>query len=331
MAWAYVTAVPDPRSRSSSGCSAQNLPEDRFSDAAVADLYRRADPTPHDLADLGYLANVHPLELWAARFFIENPEATGAEAIRASEDARQEVYRWLFRTSRVGAQDQRIRSLLEVEAFTEILRVAAPRVPVPEHRAFAGHLHRELRDRPAALNELVGIILNDGIRLPTYRVEELHFAGRHALGDPDGSPGGGGRAGHGSRRGPHSARGHGRRGGGGDGPADARRRCGIRTGTVLAVGGKTGTGDNRFRVYAPGGRLVESRSVNRTSTFVFFIGDRYYGVISAYVPGDQADAYRFTSAFRPRSSGSSSSAIEALLAEDAAAAEAPTEPGPGGP
>jgi len=36
--------------------------------------------------------------------------------------------------------------------------------------------------------------------------------------------------------------------------------------------------------------------VNRTATFAFFLGDRHYGVITAYVPGAAADNYSFTSA-----------------------------------
>jgi hypothetical protein len=48
-------------------------------------------------------------------------------------------------------------------------------------------------------------------------------------------------------------------------------------------------------VFAPGGRIVESRPVNRTSTFVFFLGDRYFGVITAYVPGPEAGEFGFTS------------------------------------
>jgi len=79
----------------------------------------------------------------------------------------------------------------------------------------------------------------------------------------------------------------------------ARRVAGAFTspdGTLLTVGGKTGTGDNRYRTFSSGGRLLESRSVNRTSTFVFFVGDRFYGVVTAYVPGEDADDYTFTSA-----------------------------------
>jgi hypothetical protein len=62
------------------------------------------------------------------------------------------------------------------------------------------------------------------------------------------------------------------------------------------VGGKTGTGDNRFGVYGPGGKLLESRAVNRTATFAFFLGERHFGVITAYVPGPLSDKYSFTSA-----------------------------------
>ena len=67
-------------------------------------------------------------------------------------------------------------------------------------------------------------------------------------------------------------------------------------GQPLIVGGKTGTGDNRYRTFGPGGRLIESRSVNRTSTFVFFVEDRLYGIVTAYVSGEAADDYWFTSA-----------------------------------
>jgi hypothetical protein len=49
-------------------------------------------------------------------------------------------------------------------------------------------------------------------------------------------------------------------------------------------------------VFGAGGHLVKSRAVSRTATFVFFIGDRHFGVITAYVPGETAQNYNFTSA-----------------------------------
>jgi membrane peptidoglycan carboxypeptidase len=66
-------------------------------------------------------------------------------------------------------------------------------------------------------------------------------------------------------------------------------------GTPVAVGGKTGTGDNRHNIYGQKGQLIGSRIINRASVFVFFIGDRFFGAITAYVPGPEAAGYGFTS------------------------------------
>jgi hypothetical protein len=60
-------------------------------------------------------------------------------------------------------------------------------------------------------------------------------------------------------------------------------------GDAMIMGGKTGTGDNRFEAYG------ESRVINRTAAFVFFIGDRFFGIITTYVPGAAAACHRFTS------------------------------------
>jgi hypothetical protein len=67
-------------------------------------------------------------------------------------------------------------------------------------------------------------------------------------------------------------------------------------GAIIPVGGKTGTGDQRFDVYAAGGRLIESRYVNRSATFVFNIGERFFGSMTAYVHGPESKNYDFTSA-----------------------------------
>jgi membrane peptidoglycan carboxypeptidase len=66
-------------------------------------------------------------------------------------------------------------------------------------------------------------------------------------------------------------------------------------GRPLRIGGKTGTGDNRFDSFGPGHQLIESRLVDRTATFVFFLGDNLYGTVTAFVPGSQAANYHFTS------------------------------------
>jgi hypothetical protein len=66
-------------------------------------------------------------------------------------------------------------------------------------------------------------------------------------------------------------------------------------GVPLPLGGKTGSGDNRFQTFARGGRRVASQARSRTGVFVFYLGRRWFGVISASVPGPQAEAYAFTS------------------------------------
>jgi membrane peptidoglycan carboxypeptidase len=66
--------------------------------------------------------------------------------------------------------------------------------------------------------------------------------------------------------------------------------------TKLPVGGKTGTGDNRIVVTLADRRRIDSNVMNRTATFVFLIGDRFFGVLTAFVPGQEAGSYGFTSA-----------------------------------
>jgi membrane peptidoglycan carboxypeptidase len=80
------------------------------------------------------------------------------------------------------------------------------------------------------------------------------------------------------------------------GSAQRIRRAFLRSdGTGIVVGGKTGTGDNRHDTYGRKGQLIESRVVNRVAVFVFFIGDRFFGTVTAYVPGREAADYGFTS------------------------------------
>ena len=67
-------------------------------------------------------------------------------------------------------------------------------------------------------------------------------------------------------------------------------------GRPLVVAGKTGTGDNVRKSFDTDGNLIASRAVSRAATFAFIVGERHYGVITAYVHGDEAADYGFTSA-----------------------------------
>jgi len=107
----------------------------------------------------------------------KHPEATFNQVVEASRAERQTVYQWLFNSKAKAAQDSRIRTLLEMEAFTEIhkhwKRLGYPFGSlVPSYATAIG----VSGDRPAALAELMGIIQNGGVRLPTSRIQEMHFA-----------------------------------------------------------------------------------------------------------------------------------------------------------
>ncbi len=67
-------------------------------------------------------------------------------------------------------------------------------------------------------------------------------------------------------------------------------------GRAIEIGGKTGTGDHRYEQTGRGGRVISERKIDRSATFVFMIGDRYFGTIMAYVHEPYAARYRFTSA-----------------------------------
>src|SRR5581483_231318 len=54
--------------------------------------------------------------------------------------------------------------------------------------------------------------------------------------------------------------------------------------------------DNRFVTFSRSGAVLSSHATNRTATFVFYLGERYFGVITAYVQGREAENYHFTSA-----------------------------------
>ncbi len=295
LAWAFRSVLPDEDVE-----AYQTFLHDRsdlveVSRARTEELFRRADPAGVPLVDQGYLAGVHPLELWAVRYLSMHPGATRADLVGASRDVRQEVYGWLFSTRRTAAQDQRIRSILEAEAFQEIhrswRRLGYPfESLVPSYATSIG----SSADRPDALAELVGILVADGVRHPPRMLTELRFAvdtpfETHLRRSP--VPG--------ERvlstevaRAVRSTMVDVVESG-----TAVRARGAVRDGegTPMVIGGKTGTGNNRHRVFGAGGRILEDRALNRTSTLVFFLGDRFYGSITAFVDGPAADDYGFTS------------------------------------
>jgi len=269
--------------------------ERAIDDEEIRDLYDKYSKDSFNLADRGYIARVHPLELWAVEYLMQNPEAEYAEVAKESAEERQAVYSWLFKTSRKHAQDMRIKSLIEVEAFQEIhkawKRLGYPFDYLTPSLATAIGVSG---DRPASLAELMGIIQNDGIRYPSVKMTELHFAEDtpfETIMAVDKNAGEQVIA-------PEIARvvkkalinvvenGTARR---------VNKTFMKYDKTAIPVGGKTGTGDNRRDIYGAKGRLIKSEIKSRTATFVFLIGDRFFGTATAYVAGSDAGDYKFTS------------------------------------
>ncbi len=259
-------------------------------------FYNQFGPDKFSLADQGYIAQVHPLELWLTSYLSSHPQATWTDIVTDSQKERLAVYSWLMRSSRKNAQDRRIRSLLEVEAFLEIhkdwKRLGYPfNSLVPSFATSIG----SSADRPAALAELMSILVNDGVRPPVAPIESLHFAKSTPYETI-------------VRRLPSE--------GERVMPAEVARavrvvlRDVVQNGTAgrinqalllpdgseIPIGGKTGTGDHRYVTYKARGVVKSSKVVNRSATFVFYIGDKFYGTLTAFVPGPDAAGYEFTSA-----------------------------------
>jgi membrane peptidoglycan carboxypeptidase len=245
------------------------------------------------LSDRGYVARTHPLELWVIEYLSRHPHASLDAVLEASAQARQEVYEWLHRGGHEGAQNRRIRTLLDTEAFAAIhrdwRRVGYPFDSlVPSYATAIG----SSADRPSSLAELLGILLNDGERRSTERLARFHFgAGTPFETVLERQPAS-------SERVLHSevarlvrdellgvvSMGTATR---------ARETIALADGHSLPVGGKTGTGDNRIKRH--GRAATRAGVMSRTASFVFTVGDRFYGTILVYVPGEAAADYSFTS------------------------------------
>lgn len=297
------------------------------SDAGLRRRYDNHATRQYNLSDQGYLARVHPLELWLVRHLRAHPDAGLSAVVAASVAERREASRWLFASRFRHAQQVRIDIIVEVAAFERIAaewrRLGYPfEHLVPSLATSIG----SSADRPAALAELMGIVVNDGVRRPTVRIDQLRFAaatpfetllerqveaGEQVL--------------------PAEV-------------AQVARRALLRvvdSGTArrvkgayrdaddqpIAIGGKTGTGDHRFQVVSADGNVKSSRVMNRAATFAFYIGDRFYGVVTAFVPGAKAAGYDFTSALPVQILKELQPALQPLIAGKAAApgrcAEAP--------
>ena len=274
----------------------EQLGDKAGTDAGLRHLYDNHSTRNYNLSDQGYLAKVHPLELWLVRHLQTHPDASLHDVVAASVAERREASRWLFSSRLHHAQQVRIDIIVEVTAFERIAaewrKLGYPfEQLVPSLATSIG----SSADRPAALAELMGIVVNNGVRRPTVRIDQLHFAAEtpyETVLERRVEPG--------EQVLPPEV-------------TQVARRALLRvvdSGTArrvkgiyrdaddkpLLVGGKTGTGDHRFQVVGADGTVKTSRVMNRAATFAFYLGDRFYGVVTAFVPGGKAAGYDFTSA-----------------------------------
>ena len=292
----YRSVHPDGSFEDFSAYIVRQLPGAPLPPDYLRKLYDRHAPGNYSLADRGYLARLHPLELWVANYLRQNPAATLEQVLDAGAVEREESYNWLLRNKARRGQNSRILQLLEIEAFARIhaqwKQVGFPfETLVPSYATAIG----SSGDRPAALAELMGILVNDGRRLPAAMLDTLHFAAgspyevtlkkKPVEGEQVLRP---------------------------EVAATARKALAlvVSDGTArrikgtldepgqppMVIGGKTGTGDNRLNTYTRGGGLLASKVTSRTATFVFYLGPRHFGTLTAFVLGPEAGGYKFTSA-----------------------------------
>ena len=292
----YRAVRPDADFTVFSAFMSKHVPADLLGAQSLTKLYENYGADKFSLADRGYLAKVHPLELWLVGYLSEHPQATLSDALTHSSAERQEVYRWLFRAKERKAQDLRIGIILEQDAFHEMWKdwkkLGYPFDSlVPSYATAIG----VSGDTPSALAELAGIIANDGVLYPAETIRQMRFGAETPM-ETVMAP----KHGSGARvLSPEIARlvheemigvvqnGTARR---------AARAFVLPNGDTIPVAGKTGTGDNRFKVFTTGHQMVSDRPVNRTATFVFIVGDRLFGTATAFVPAQNASSYEFTSA-----------------------------------
>jgi membrane peptidoglycan carboxypeptidase len=290
----YLTMHPDARIAEFKKFITAQVPGDELTEDKIWHEFVTYSPYHLSLKDRAFISGIHPLELWLATYLQEHPDASWNEVFDASAEVRRQAYGWLFKGN-PHKQDLRIKILLEQDGFSHILdHWKTLGYPFSHLVPSLGTVIGASGDRPDALAQLMGIILNDGVKLPNEAIKRLRFA--------EGTP-------YQTTlvRGaepqrvmaPEIARTLRRVLSAVVADGTASRLRGVYAaadGSPLPVGGKTGTGDNRFERHGAGGALISSRSVDRTATFVFFLGDRFYGTVTAYVPGQDAARFTFTSA-----------------------------------
>ena len=147
-----------------------------------ARLFRAYQNPRLTLIDYAYLLSMHPLDLWCATEFCKDADLPWEKLWSSSSGSASPGLRLVAQHRNHRAQNVRLRIRIERDAFTRMTpywqRLGFPfKTMVPTYATAIG----SSSDRPVALAELVGILVNDGVRRPATSLTKIHFASRHAL------------------------------------------------------------------------------------------------------------------------------------------------------
>ncbi len=242
----------------------------------IEELYEKYQFGKFNWQDLGYITRLHPMELWLV-----------AGKPTRKETVISESYKWIWHPRKLRAQNRGITQILEIEAFGKLLpywkKLGYPFKKLTPSLATA---IGSSGDNPTALSNLIGILLHKGRYCPNRRFSGLHFAKETPYETnliirndecPEVLPSEVTEAALSAMRNVVEK-------------GTAVRIRNIfkdREGNPLEVGGKTGTGDNRIK--------RTGKVLNRTGTFTFHIGRRYFGALTIFVQGKDAAGFTFTS------------------------------------
>lgn len=296
LATVYGALVPNASLQAFDVFLRQHFSHPDLTDRVVQTMFARYVATDLSWTQRGRLTALHPMELRVAAYLYRHPKADALQVVTvgAGEQPIASSLR-LQRKPSLETYDPPTRIRLEEKAFEKIhatwKRLGYPFASlVPSYATAIGNS----ADRPDALAELIGIIVSNGVWYPYRHILQLHFAAGtpyETVVAPQNE----------ARQVLHPAiaavvkealfdvveQGTARR------LQGAFRR---NDGSAMRIGAKTGTGDHRYEIYGAGGKLVQSRVMNRAAALVFMLDDRYFGALTVYVSGPEAANYHFTSA-----------------------------------
>ena len=255
--------------------------------------FDRAAPGELTLQDRGAISEVHPLEIWVVKRHMEQPDISRERLTEELPEVVPDIYAWLIDSKSKRRQDNKIYTILEQDAFEAIqdewARMGYPfEDMVPSLASAIG----ASADRPSALSTLMGMIMAEGKRYPVSRIQEISLASgtpyalklRRQQGQGE------------QVLDPEVAR----------ATRDVMELVVTRGTAVRArslrdeylfrdLVGKTGTGDHTLEHVTASGRRVDGEAVSRAGVFMFGFGERFFGVLTIYVEGQEAADYDFTS------------------------------------